>query len=95
MSIRNRVTVAVVWILSLIGVAVWAQGNPQAPPKAPGRVIVEPSRGQYDGPVITGENIGFRRVITPSDKPGKVTGTMVVKIDGQWLEVVPMVGITR
>ena len=88
MSTRNLVAVAVVWILSLVSVAVWAQGNP------PSRVV-QPGQLLGDGPVVTGENIGFQRVFTPGDKPGKVTGRIVVKIDGQWMEVVPAVGITR
>ena len=36
--------------------------------------------------VISGENVGVR-VTGPSDKSGKVVGTLVVKINGQWVDV--------
>jgi hypothetical protein len=93
MNVRNLVTLAVVWVLSLVGVAVWAQGNPQGAPQTQEWLTVQPA--SPNTPVITGENIGFRPTMTPGDRPGKVSGTIVVKINGQWLEVVPAMGITR
>ena len=71
---RKSILVLVVWVLSLVSVGVWAQTrrDPTAPTVVPG--------------VISGENVGVR-VTGPSDKSGKVTGTLVVKINGQWVDV--------
>jgi hypothetical protein len=94
MSIRNRAAVAVVWILSLVAVGVWAQTpvkSPTFPKGQPGSPL--PS-GARDGDVISGENVGFR-VTTRGLKPGQVTGRMVVKINGQWTDAIFDVGITR
>jgi hypothetical protein len=91
MSIRNLVAVAIVWALSLLGVGVWARGD-QASPVKPPRTI---EWGSNLGPVITGENFGFQRVASQGDRPGKVVGKIMVKIDGQWMEIIPAVGITR
>ena len=67
--------VLVVLVLSLISVGVWAQTrrDPTAPTVMP-------------GVLLSGENVGVR-VTGPSDKSGKVTGTLVVKINGQWVDV--------
>ena len=45
--------------------------------------------------IITGENIGVQRVANPADRPGQVTGRIMVKIDGVWNEVVAPIGIVR
>jgi hypothetical protein len=63
----------------LLGVGLWAQTGKEAH-HAP--VIV---RGGGFGDVISGENIGFRRSYNPSEKPGTVTGGLVVRINGEWL----------
>jgi hypothetical protein len=90
MSIRSLVAVALVWALSLVGIAVWAQGNP---PSQEQLRVTQPS--VWDEQVISGANFGFIPVATPGDKAGKVSGRFVVKIDGKWIDAVPMVGITR
>ena len=71
---RKSIVVLVVWS-SLFSVGVWAQTrrDPTAPTVVPG--------------VLSGENVGVR-VTGPSDKSGKVTGIVVVKINGQWVDVV-------
>jgi hypothetical protein len=97
MSVRNRAAIAVVWVLSLITVAVWAQGtqvNPQSPP-GEWKVITKDGQvlsGDRLGGVVTGENIGFR---VSRDAKGQVFGRMVVKIEGQWKDATFDVGITR
>ncbi len=74
------------WIVSLVGVGLWAQGNPQIVP-----TITE---GQPIGDVITGANLGFQRLSAQSQK-GKVVGKWVVKVDGKWVDAQPYVGVTR
>ena len=71
---RRSILVLVVLVLSLVSVGVWAQTrrDPTAPTIVP--------------EVLSGENVGVR-VTGPSDKSGKVTGTLVVKINGQWVDV--------
>lgn len=74
----NRRTVAVLvtgWILSLVGVALWAQVAPR-PWTMPG--------GKPIGDVITGENIGFQRVDAPEHRDGSIRGWWMIKVDGQW-----------
>ena len=92
MSVKNRVAVALVWALSLVGVAVWAQGNPTG---SEWKVITKDGQvaaGAQAGNVIAGENIGFR---VTRDTRGQILGRMVVKIDGQWRDATFDVGITR
>ena len=70
---RKSILAIVVLILSVVSVGVWAQSwHPIAPTGAP--------------VVISGEDVGVR-VTGPSDKSGKVAGTLVVKINGQWVDV--------
>ncbi len=72
---RRSILVLVVSVLSSVGVGVWAQTrrNPTAPTTAPA--------------VIFGENIGIR-VTGPVDSNGQVQGTLVVKINERWVDVV-------
>jgi hypothetical protein len=94
MNIRNRVAVALVWILSLVAVGVWGQTpvkSPTFPKGQPGSPLPPDAR---DGDVISGADVGFR-VTSRGLKPGQVTGRMVVKINGQWTDVAFDVGITR
>ena len=94
MSIRNRVAIAVVWILSLVAVGVLAQTPVKSPTFPQGQPGSPLPPGARDGDVISGENVGFR-VTTRSAKPGQVTGRLVVKVNGQWTDAVFDVGITR
>jgi hypothetical protein len=71
---RKSIPVLVALVLCLVSVGVWAQTRRD--PTAPTVVPV----------VLSGENVGVR-VTGPSDNSGKVTGTLVVKINGQWVDV--------
>jgi hypothetical protein len=86
MNRRLIVAVLAVWIVSLVGVAVWAQNDLRRVPTA--------LEGQPVGDVITGTDIGFQRVAAES-QPGKVVGKWMVKINGKWVEAQPLVGIVR
>ena len=94
MSVRYLVAVAVVWVLSLVSVAVWAQG---AQGSGTGSRRLEPSIQQsvMDAQVITGANFGFIPQSDSLNTPGKIAGRFVVKIGGKWVDAVPSVGITR
>ena len=71
---RKSILALVVLVLSLVSVGVWAQIRRD--PTAPTIVPV----------VLSGENVGVR-VTGPSDNSGNVTGTLVVKINGRWVDV--------
>ena len=96
MNVRTLVAVAVVWILSLVSVTVWAQGNPTGSDwkvvTKDGQALPGLPPGARLGDVITGENIGFR---VTRDSKGQILGRIVVKIDSQWRDVTFDVGITR
>ena len=74
------VLVLVVLVLSLVSVGVWAQTRRETQTRR------DPTAPTVVPAVLSGENVGVR-VTGPSDKSGKVTGTLVVKINGQWVDV--------
>ena len=71
---RKSILVLVVFVLSVVGVGVWAQTRSD-----PTSITVAPQ-------VLSGENVGVR-VTGPPDQNGKAPGVIVVKINGQWVEV--------
>jgi len=71
---RKSILVLVVSVLCIVGVGLWAQTR-----RDPTAVTTVPE-------VLSGENVGVR-VTGPPDKTGKVPGTVVVKINGQWVDV--------
>ena len=82
MNKRTAFVVAVLWAVSLLSVGLWAQGRRGERPEVS---IIGP--GQPFGPIISGEDFGFQRTASPSGGPGTVTGRIVVRINGEWLEV--------
>jgi hypothetical protein len=82
--VRKSVLVLIVSVLFLVGVSVWAQTR-----RDPTAITTAPE-------VISGENIGVR-VIGASDKNGPVQGTLVVQINGRWVDVVSpvIIGTTK
>jgi len=74
MFVRKSTLVLVALFLMIVSVGVWAQSRRD--PTAPTGVPL----------VISGNDVGVR-VSGPSDKTGKVAGTLVVKINGQWVDV--------
>lgn len=83
MKRKTALLIATLWIVSLVGVAVWAQ--------SPGPTMRE---GRNIGDVITGDNIGFQRVVAPT-RSGAVVGRWMVKIDGQWRVTEPPITVVR
>ena len=45
----------------------------------------ESQSGQPVGSVITGENIGFQLVATPTSRGDVATGKLMIKVNGRWL----------
>jgi len=74
---RARLILVVAWIVSLVGVGAWAGGQ------QPTVVVVR--RPAPPAPVvIAGENLGFR---VDSEAGGVKRGRLVVRVDGEWVEV--------
>ena len=72
MTRRSRIVLAVLWIASLVGVRTWAQSEPRVISKSEPRVIA-------------GSDIGFR--VERVDARGTPMGSLVVRMDGKWVEV--------
>ena len=75
MKAKTVVVIATLWIVSLVGVGLWAQVAPRPWTMKGAKPI---------GDVITGENISFQRVAQPDIADGSIVGWWMVKIDGQW-----------
>ena len=73
-SILMLVVLVLSLVGSLVGVGVWAQTRSD-----PTAITVAPQ-------VLSGENVGVR-VTGPPDQDGKAPGVIVVKINGQWVDV--------
>ena len=87
MNRRVMAAILCAWVLSLIGVAAWAQTS--APPSA----VFKPD--EPFGEVMTGDTIGFQRVAALPNRDGKVVGKWMVKVDGNWRETKAPVGVVR
>ena len=90
---RRTLIVAVIgWMAVAFGVGLWAQaagqqsGQRRAPTFQPGQPV---------GPVISGENIGFQPVAGEKARPGTIIGKIMVRVDGQWLEVQSPITVVR
>jgi hypothetical protein len=81
----SRLVLVFTWITSLFAVGLWAQQRP-APTIRP---------GQPHGEILSGENIGFQRIAGPPDRDGRISGRLMVRIDGEWREVTFPAGIVR
>ena len=87
---RRLPVVVIALIVSLIGVGVWAQMPVPVPRPEP----MPLRRLTLPADVRSGEDIGVRLV--GSVKPdGTIQGALVVKINGQWVDVVPPVATGR
>jgi len=82
MTTRRTVAVALVWVLSLVGVRLWAQAP--AIQQQSGELEVTVQAGQAFGPIISGEDLGFQLVHDPMARGGEVSGRLMVRIEGEW-----------
>jgi hypothetical protein len=77
MSVRSRIVLVTVWVLSIAGVAVWTSAQAQVP---------LPRRSPSSPSVISGNDIGFAL----ESVDGKVAiGRWKVRVNGEWLDVRP------
>jgi hypothetical protein len=85
MRTRHVLLITILWVVSLLGVGLWAQRG--APANGAG------ASANSIGPIISGENIRFQQVPSHPANSDRVTGYFVVKVHGQWTRVlnVPMI----
>ena len=75
---RKRIALIVVWALSVIIAGVLAHAQTPA------------QRGNTPAPtIISGSDLGFR---VTRQQGNRVTGTFVVRINGEWLDAEPAAG---
>jgi hypothetical protein len=83
MSLQSRLTFVVLWVLSIFVVAVLVSAQTQRD------VVPPPAQGVQPVAVISGADFGFR----PDGWKGKArTGTFVVRINGEWVDVIESAG---
>ena len=82
MSLRERIGLAIVWIASLLATGLWAH--------AQSRVPADPQSGPRV--IISGSDLGFR---VERQSGNTVTGTLVVRVNGQWVVAESGVGVKR
>jgi hypothetical protein len=79
MSVRQRISVAVLWAASIVAVGAWTRAQTPAP----------------SGPaptVVSGNDLGFR---IDSRKGNTPVGTLVIRVNGKWVEPDFSVGMKR
>lgn len=82
MSLRARIGLIIFWAASVVAVGAWAHAQA---PSVPAPASQPPT-------VISGNDLGFR---VDSRKGKTPVGTLVVRVDGQWVEVEFAVGMKR
>jgi hypothetical protein len=73
-----RLSIAVLILALTFGAAQWvyAQATPQSPSQ----------QSDPGAPIISGNDIGFRVDRQDTQRLGRLTGTWVVRVNGQWVE---------
>ena len=93
MSLRKQIGVVVIWVLSIVAVGVLAHAQGRATPAPPQLPPLERPDSQLQASaVIAGNDLGFR---VESHKGNTPVGSLVVRINGQWVEAQYSVGIKR
>ena len=79
-------------LLGIAGSAASARVEAQA-----ARFQVRPGQeiqsGQPVGTIITGENIGFQLIATPTNRGDVATGKLMIKVNGRWLPAAASTGL--
>ena len=84
MSIQNKIGRVMMGVLSIVAVAGLAHAQARATPAPRPLSPVATPAPQFQAPtVIAGNDIGFR---VESHKGNTPVGTLVVRINGQWVE---------
>ena len=74
-----RISVALLILALTFGAAGWVYGQAQGPQ-------FPPPQPDPNAPVISGNDIGFRVDRQETQRLGRLTGTWVVRVNGQWIE---------
>lgn len=82
MRTRVALILAAAWTASLLGVGVWASGGRAHDSQTAVRM------GDADGPILSGDDIGFQPVAAQPDRDGRVRGKLMVRVNGKWVEAV-------
>jgi hypothetical protein len=75
-----RVSIAIVILALAFGVAGWAYGQAGQGSQFP------PPQPDPNAPIISGNDVGFRVDRQQTQTLGRLTGTWVVRVNGQWIE---------
>jgi hypothetical protein len=75
-----RVAVAVLIVALTFGAAGWVEGQAAQGPPFPSQ------QPDPTAPIISGNDIGFRVDRQDTQRLGRLTGTWVVRVNGQWVE---------
>ena len=75
-----RVSVAVLILALPVGAAGWVYGQAAQGPQFPSQPP------DPNAPIISGSDIGFRVDRQQTQTLGRLTGTWVVRVNGQWVE---------
>jgi hypothetical protein len=90
---RRFVILLVASALSFVGGGVWAQKAPPPPILGPAGTPHPTLYRHLTIPpeVLSGENLGVR-VASALAQDGTIKGTLVVRINGEWVDVLPATG---
>ena len=80
MMARKSVVALAILVLTIISAGLWAQSR-----QDPTAITTTPR-------VLFGDDVGIR-VTGAADKKGRVPGVLVVKINGQWIDVATPMGV--
>jgi hypothetical protein len=75
-----RVSIAILVVTLTCGAAMWAYGQGAQGPQFPSQQV-DPA-----AMVLSGNDVGFRVDRQATQTQGKLTGTWVVRVNGQWVE---------
>jgi hypothetical protein len=95
MSFYKKIGLFVIWVLSIVAVGVLAHAQVEQVPIKPApqlQVPAAPAPQLQAATVIAGNDLGFR---VESHKGNTPVGSLVVRINGQWLEAQFSVGVKR
>jgi hypothetical protein len=84
MSVRKKIGLVVIWVLSIVAVGVLAHAQARATP-APRQLppLAMPSPQLQAPVVIAGNDLGFR---VESHKGNTPVGRLVVRVNGRWVD---------
>jgi hypothetical protein len=75
-----RISVALLILALTFGAAGWVYGQAAQGPQFPS------PQPDANAPIISGNDIGFRVDRQETQRLGRLTGTWVVRVNGQWIE---------